>query len=86
MGIAKFSKIKEGQTTTWRLEIQCKSVDQFHPSRRSDGRIPIIFERESSNFQEILDLSRRMSDIYSTNDWNFVIAIINSNLSIVNNF
>jgi hypothetical protein len=81
-----FSKIEAGQTTLWRLEIQYKSTDKIHPSRltNSDGRTPIIFEKESSNLQEIHDTARRMSSIYSTDEWKYVIAIINSNTSIVN--
>jgi len=82
----KFSEINEGQTTKWRLEIQYKSIESIHPSHLSNanGRTPIIFEKESFDLQEIYDTSRRMSTIYSTDEWNHVIAIINSKTSIVN--
>jgi hypothetical protein len=79
----EFSKIIPGQSTTWRLEIQYKSIDKIHPDHLRDyssGKIPIIFSKESTNYQEILDCARRMSSIYSTDDWNYVTGIINTTI------
>lgn len=79
----QFSRIGTHETA-YRLEIQYleSRIGEIHsshfPRNLQPGSIPIIFSKEDSNYQTILDLSRRMESVYPPTEWKYVIAIVNS--------
>lgn len=82
----KYSKILEIQPVKYRLEIQYTSTgpDRIHPSRmiNANGRIPIIFDNESTDLDQLLQIVEKMKKVYPIEKgWKYVITKIETTVT-----